>query len=208
MRKKIIGIFVCTLLILTSTSLTTLADWDEEDGHKMHWPQMPDPFGWDVDATYVEQVWPQNVLADDWNCSETGWVKDIHFWGSWLGDNMGTISTFTIAIHADIPADQSPTGYSMPGGTLWERMFDFGEWIEAGPWEGPQGWYDPAEGAIIPEDHFLYWQYNIFLDEEDWFWQEEGTIYWLAISATVIPQPEPPPAKMGLEVMSTRRSLE
>ncbi len=197
MRKKIIGIFVCTLLILASTSLTILADWDEEDGHKMHWPQMPDPFGWDVDATYVEQLWPQNVLADDWNCSETGWVKDIHFWGSWLGDNVGTISAFTIAIHADIPADQSPTGYSMPGETLWGQMFDVGEWIEAGPWEGPQGWYDPAEGVVIPENHFLYWQYNIFLDEGDWFWQEEGTIYWLAISAIVIPQPEPPQPRWG-----------
>jgi hypothetical protein len=192
MRKKIIGIFVCTLLILASTSLTTLADWEPGDGHKMHWPQLPNPFGWDVDATYVDQIWPQNVLADDWMCTETGPVEDIHFWGSWSSDIVGTISAFAIAIHADIPANQSQTGYSMPGETLWDRMFDYGEWVEAGPWEGPQGWYDPAEGAIMPENHFLYWQYNIE-NITDPFIQENGTIYWLAISAIVIPQPEPQP---------------
>jgi hypothetical protein len=98
---------------------------------------------------------------------------------------------FVIAIHADIPSDPPDIPYSRPGVTLWERTFHPSDWIEAGPWEGPQGWYDPAEGYYIPENHFMYWQYNVFLEEEDWFWQEEGTIYWLAISAIVMPQPEP-----------------
>jgi fimbrial isopeptide formation D2 family protein/uncharacterized repeat protein (TIGR01451 family) len=173
----------------TTLVTTTVADWDPEDGHKMHYPQLPDPFGWDVDATYVEAIWPQIILADDWMCSETGPVEDIHFWGSWLGDNVGTITAFAIAIHADIPANPPDIPYSRPGEKLWERMFSPGEWIEAGPWEGPQGWYDPAEG-YIPENHFLYWQYNIE-DIPDPFIQEVGTIYWLAISAIVMPQPEP-----------------
>jgi hypothetical protein len=47
--------------------------WD----HKMHFPQLPDPTGWDVKA---------GCLEDDWECSETGYVTDIHFWGSWHGD--------------------------------------------------------------------------------------------------------------------------
>ena len=54
-----------------------LADWDPGDGHKMHFPQLPDEEGWDVNATFPK------VLADDWTCSGTGWVEDIHFWGSW-----------------------------------------------------------------------------------------------------------------------------
>ncbi len=57
-----------------------------EDGHKMHFPQLPDEDGWDVNATQ-----PQ-VLADDWTCSQTGWVKDIHFWGSWQGGDAGLIT--------------------------------------------------------------------------------------------------------------------
>ena len=191
MNKKILGIFVCTLLILASMSLTALADWKPGDGHKMHYPQLPDPFGWDVDATYVESIWPQNCLADDWMCSESGPVTDIHFWGSWLGDNIGTITAFVIAIHADIPADPPSIPYSRPGLTLWERTFYPDDWVVAGPLEGPQGWYDPGEGFYVPENHFLYWQYNIE-HIEDPFIQEEGTIYWLSISAIVaIDSPQP-----------------
>ena len=51
--------------------------WRPGDRHKMHFPQLPDESGWDVRATRPV------VLGDDWRCSETGWVKDIHFWGSW-----------------------------------------------------------------------------------------------------------------------------
>jgi len=190
--KKLVGILVVTLLIIASSSfsLTTLADWELGDGHKMHYPQLPDPFGWDVDATYVESVWPQNCLADDWMCSESGPVTDIHFWGSWLNDQVGTIVAFSIAIAADIPADP-PSFHSRPGITLWERTLYPDDWVVAGPWEGPQGWYDPGEGFYVPENHFLYWQYNIE-DIENPFIQEEGTIYWLSISAIVaLDSPQP-----------------
>lgn len=57
------------------------ADWIPSDGHKMHYPQLPDPSGWDVNAM-VDQVFARK-LADDWRCSESGPVKDIHFWGSY-----------------------------------------------------------------------------------------------------------------------------
>ena len=190
--KKLVGILVVMLLIIASSSfsLTTLANWELGDGHKMHYPQLPDPFGWDVDATYVESVWPHNCLADDWMCSESGPVTDIHFWGSWLNDQLGAIVAFSIAIAADIPADP-PSFHSRPGITLWERTFYPDDWVVAGPLEGPQGWYDPGEGFYVPENHFLYWQYNIE-DIENPFIQEEGTIYWLSISAIVaLDSPQP-----------------
>ncbi len=60
--------------------------WQSGDPHKMHFPQLPDVEGWDVDVTYA------NILADDWKCSETGPVEDIHFWYSWLGDKIGIIT--------------------------------------------------------------------------------------------------------------------
>ena len=62
-EKKLVGIFVCTLLIAATN--IALADWSPNDGHKMHFPQIPDIDGWDV---AFNDWW----LADDWKCQETG----------------------------------------------------------------------------------------------------------------------------------------
>ena len=55
-------------------AVPALADWDIGDGHKMHYPQLPDPNGWDVNLT-------GNKVFDDWRCGGSGPVDDIHFWG-------------------------------------------------------------------------------------------------------------------------------
>ncbi len=153
--------------------------WEPGDPHKMHYPQLPDESGWDVNATYPL------VLADDWRCSETGWIKDYHFWGSWRDDVVGEIVAFVLSIHSDIPADQSPTGYSMPGETLWEyEIPDF----SVVPYDPPttEGWYDPATGLILYDNHQHYYQYNIIIhDSLMWFWQEQDSIFWLNITAIV-----------------------
>jgi len=47
------------------------------------------------------------------------------------------------------------------------------------------GWYSPIIGAFFPNDHLAYYQYNVFLDEEEWFWREQGVVYWLEITAVV-----------------------
>ena len=57
-------------------ALPAWADWDEGDDYKMHYPQMPDPTGWDI--CLVDQ-W----VADDFTCTESGPITDIHFWISW-----------------------------------------------------------------------------------------------------------------------------
>ena len=51
-------------------------DWDVSDGHKMHFPQLPDHDGWDVEGL------AGGDLADDWLCTSTGPVQDIHIWFS------------------------------------------------------------------------------------------------------------------------------
>ena len=153
--------------------------WVPGDPHKMHYPQLPDEAGWDVNAT--EPV----VLADDFMCTDTGWIKNIHFWGSWKHGNEGQILAFVLSFHEDIPADQSPTGYSMPGALLWEREInEFGY----RPIDPPtmEGWYDPSTGEVIPNDHQAYFQYDVYLEEPDWFWQDSGTIYWMNISAVIL----------------------
>jgi len=166
----------CVLILLLAATAT--ADWSSGDGHKMHWPQLPDEAGWDVNAT------KPMVLADDWKCSETGWIKDIHFWGSWRGDFVDEIEYFVIVIADDIPADPPNIPYSRPGKTLKEYyIYEFA----AVPIDPPteEGWYDPATEIIIPNDHGSYFQYNVFLNESEWFWQERDKIYWLNISAVL-----------------------
>jgi hypothetical protein len=151
---------------------------DAPCAYKMHYPQRPDDAGWDVNATYPV------VLADDWMCSETGWVKDIHFWGSWRNGIEGQIQSFILSIHDDIPANPPDEPYSRPGALLWELETDDFESIPLDA-SSMQGWYDPYTGEVLPDNHTSYQQYNIYLPENHWFSQEADTIYWLNISAVL-----------------------
>lgn len=53
---------------------------------------------------------PGSVLQTTGYAPKQGGLKISIFGGQWLGDNIGNILYFTVAISADIPADQSPTG--------------------------------------------------------------------------------------------------
>lgn len=182
------GIFwsVSLGLILIFTS-PVLADWNPGDPHKMHFPQLPDPQGWDVNMTFPK------VLADDWRCSETGPVSDLHFWFSIERDSTQTLAALAAAgivharIHADIPA--TPTSFSRPGELLWERDFPVGPgsafFRHYGT--GNQGWYDPNPPPVVRRpDHINFFQMNIenILDP---FVQQLGTIYWLDLSIKLPP---------------------
>jgi hypothetical protein len=144
----------------------------------MHHPQLPDETGWAVYANFPF------TLADDWQCTETGPVKDIHFWGGWKQGNEGTVLSFWLRIYEDISAAGSPTGYSMPGALLWEKQCFAYEVSPMNP-ATMEGWYWPEPGLWEWDDHQQYYQYDICFDEPDWFYQESGTIYWLNISADV-----------------------
>jgi hypothetical protein len=160
--------------LLTFTIVPALADWDLGDGHKMHYPQLPDPFGMDVSFRY-----PQ-VLADDWQCSQTGPVSDVHIWFSAYQDAVPQINVVHVGIWSDIPAD--PTGgYSRPGELLWHQSFTPNQftWRYAG--SGEQGWYVPENGNYQPFDHNNFYQLNI-VEIPDPFVQTAGTIYWLSVS--------------------------
>ncbi|MCP4569557.1 MAG: hypothetical protein GY841_18425 [FCB group bacterium] len=181
--RKTITIITAVILVWGLTTAPVVADWLSDEPHKMHHPQLPDVEGWDVKATYPV------FLADDWMCSESGPVSEIHFWGSWRWDDWGTITGFHLSIHADIPDPdpEDPTTYSSPANPpLWEYYTeDFivnttPEWTA-----GVEGWYDPSTELWVDPDHENYHQINIFIPELDWFIQDEGMIYWLNISAEV-----------------------
>jgi hypothetical protein len=156
--------------------MPAMADWLPGDSYKMHYPQLPDPNGWDVKANYSK------VLADDWMCTESGPVTDVHFWGSWYNDVIGPIRWYQISIHADIPDPDGPgPGYSKPGALLWERIFYPTE-VSVRHWgTSPQGWYDPNLGMYLPNNHQETYQYNI-VNIADPFVQQRDTVYWLDIS--------------------------
>jgi len=192
---------------LVGAGPVALGDWDEGDGHKMHYPQLPDltTTGMDVyamvDSTGTK---PALILADDFLCAISGPITDIHIWGSWYFDNLPGGDpynvVFTLSFHADIPASQSPTGYSMPGPPLWWRTFGPGEFtvrqyatIPGGEW-----WYEPfPDGQVIWPADWTCWQYNFYLEPGE-FIQEEGTIYWLNVQA----QPQAPYTWFGWKTTS------
>jgi hypothetical protein len=169
---------VFSIVILCADNVS--ADWVIDDGHKMHWPQLPDTQGWMVKSGLPV------ILAEDWQCSDSGWIKDLHFWGGWKNGFEGNITHFLITLYADIPANPPDVLFSRPGTELWSRSI--ANFVISDPIIGPGSyyWYDPSTGMTFFDDSLNYYQYNIFLDEQDWFWQEEGTIYWLSVSAVVL----------------------
>ena len=148
------------------------ADWFPGDGHKMHWSQLPDPYGWDVNCT-----WPK-IVADDWQCSETGPVDDVHFWVSWREDFETEIIRVHLSIHDNIP--MGPYSWIIPGTLLWEHDFFPGEFSYIWYGEGEQGWFDPPE-YYNQYDHYNYFQINIIDIPNPWI-QNLGEIYWLDVS--------------------------
>jgi hypothetical protein len=180
LKERNFRFLVLVLLVLFAGS-TALAYWDPGDDYKMHFPQLPDPEGWDVYAEYDHWSWcpwgTKRGLADDWVCTESGGVLDIHFWGSWKGDIVGQTNNVYIAIFAN-----DTTGdFNKPGELLWQRVFTNQEYESRSYGTGDQGWFDPYTGYHISHDHDNIYQYNI-TDIADPFYQEEGNIYWLGIS--------------------------
>ena len=70
------------------------------------------------------------ILADDFLCTNTGLVTDIHLWGSWQNELVGTISNFYLFIYSDVPVGpDNPTNYSQPGTLLWHQTFLPGQYL-------------------------------------------------------------------------------
>jgi hypothetical protein len=164
-----LGLAILAVVIVGIAPAT--ADWDPADGHKMHYPQLPNPNGWDVNVT-------GDTMYDDWECSGTGPVSDVHFWVSWKGETPSTILFIDLKIWTDTPAEgQNP---SHPNAEVWSTRLSPGDWTVRAPDTGDQGWIDFEEPGYIEHDHQLYYQINVdpILNP---FEQTEGEIYWLGI---------------------------
>src|SRR5262245_49515491 len=95
--RKGLSLIDGTAAVVAGTAVAR-ADWSPGDPFKMHYPQLPDPNGIDIKASYPK------ILADDWRCTETGPVSDIHIWGSWFNDLKFTGAYIHASIHLDVPA--------------------------------------------------------------------------------------------------------
>jgi len=188
-QSRSIDTFVPFVLILafSMSSLCTAqlmedCDWQRGQLHKIHWPQLPDlsPTGADVSLTKA-------TLADDFLCTATGPIRDIHLWASFLDDLLPKEGpealTLELSIYSDIPADDRT--WSRPGGLLWSQTFEPGRYTVREIHDGPEDWYDPIAESYLPDNHRKAYQYN-FCVEDDPFVQEERTVYWLAVK---VPSP-------------------
>jgi hypothetical protein len=152
-------------------------DWKPGSPYKMHWPQLPD-----LGFTGIDVAAMQVTLADDFKCTATGPIRDIHIWGSFYKDELpkegpGAL-TFEVSIYTDVPA--SDKTWSHPGDRKWTRTFKPDEYTVRRVYNGPEDWYDPVKGEYSPANHRYAFQYN-FCIARDAFTQEEGKVYWLAV---------------------------
>ena len=171
-----LGIAVFAVVFVGIAPVT--ADWDPSDGHKMHFPQLPDPNGWDVNVT-------SDMMYDDWRCGGSGPVSDVHFWVSWRNDAPSNIIFIDLEIWTDMAKDDpnNVLGYSYPNVEQWSRRLQPGQWTIRNAGTGLQGWFDPQpadDQTVIPDDHLQYYQINVdpILDP---FQQQRDEIYWLGI---------------------------
>jgi uncharacterized repeat protein (TIGR01451 family) len=153
----------------------TAPEWPD---HKMHFPQLPDPQGWDIVATQGHDMHPGIVLADDFMCTESGPITDIHIWGSWMLNLEVPILGFWLSIHDNIPGPP----YSMPGAELWSAYISDYDMVPQ-PFS-IQGWFDPFEPWWEHPNHDLWYRYDIDNIPEP-FVQDSGTIYWLNVMADI-----------------------
>ncbi len=160
-------------------------------GQDVKWSQPPDKTRNGIAIRIDRYDQTSRIIADDFPCTQTGPITDVHFWGSWKGDPIphGYIYNIHLSIHKDIPATAA-NPHSRPGDVLWEKDFgpnEFTETLVADLTPDYEWWWDvySAAAPAIPEgDHKIY-RYEIDINPNDAFVQEgnpsDPQIYWLDI---------------------------
>ncbi|MCU0772393.1 MAG: hypothetical protein MUE94_11595 [Verrucomicrobia bacterium] len=159
-------------------------------GNVTKFRQNPDPSirGLDVLDSWRTNEGPATLLADDFICTRTGPVTDIHIWGSWLNDLVDHWPTFWVGIWSDVPRSNNIPSH--PGELLWSQQFSPGEYRASVQQTVPQEWFlDPnAPPAIIGQDHQI-WKYDFFPRNP---FRQLGSpqlpkVYWLSVVTKTAP---------------------
>lgn len=153
-----------------------------------------------VDTNGVKYLQPPNldgydisdslgyVMADDFVCTNTGPVSDIHIWGSWLNDQHGIITNFWLGIYSDVPATTNASSGTVtpshPGGLLWSQAFPTGQFAESEVGSSQEHFISPASVNIIGPDTQVW--YYCFTPTNPFIQTGNATapkVYWLAAYA-------------------------
>jgi hypothetical protein len=148
----------------------------------LKWVQPPDESenGMDIRCDRKDQI--PRLLADDFNCTQTGPITKVTLWGSWKDDDKGVINLIHLSIHSDKPAEGP--NHSEPNELLWSRDFTSAEFTEmAIDKYVEEWWWDPYPPTIPywPGDHQI-WQYDINIPSGAFIQQGDPNnpvIYWL-----------------------------
>ncbi len=153
-----------------------ITKWSQPPVEEQPGKNPPIFYGWDEKS----DPYFRPIMADDWVCKDDRPVTDIHFWGSFLGWDQPVpppeqqISAFVVGIWTDIPQGVN-NPYSHPGQLIWQKTYSTYQWNFAGYDKDPRGLYQNE----------ACFQYNIYLDPADYFYQApgpvQGTVYWLSI---------------------------
>ena len=172
------AMFICTAVV-------SAADPTWVVGNPALYSQLPNTTnGWDV---YSE--WGTGPLAsegygaaDDWTATTTSAITDIHFWGSWKNDTVGTTGPILIQIFSN---DTSNPSFPRPDECLWNRVITPAQYTASIYSTSPtnnQGYYDPrGTDSWIANNHKKIYQYDIDVVDNA-FVQEAGQTYWIEIS--------------------------
>ncbi|HEV2454226.1 MAG TPA: hypothetical protein VGY98_08195 [Verrucomicrobiae bacterium] len=191
------------------TTATNVATSCCPDTDKLKYEQPPNlTNGIDVDGTSVRG----GVLADDFPCTQTGPITDIHIWGSWLDDNIDLNATFVLSIWSDVPSSPASGTPSHPGQLLWTQVFNPGEYVLCPYANAPEAFMDPNYNPPMPpylnpfgaSTNLYYLCFYLFPTNE---FIQTGTAntptnYWLSVMDVANPN-SPTPVYFGWKTSST-----
>ena len=126
------------------------------------------------------------ILGDDFKCTLTGPITDMHIWGSWLNDIIGQVQTFNVSIYSDVPAGGTGT-FSHPGNLLWTTNYFLGQYTWQFWTNSNEYFFNPEQNGMVGNDTQVF-RYNFCVDPAKAFIQTNGVTYWLVVQALqVIP---------------------
>ena len=172
----VIVLIVCAMLIAVSYVSAEVTKWQ----------QLPDLTSSGVDIRLDDADGVTRYVADDFQCTQSGPITDVHFWGSWKCDLKCPITAILVSFYSD-DANQP---YSKPGQLLWQHRYMTGEFTETLYQDLTptyEWWWDPYfHDANSMGDHQV-WKYDINIDPRRAV-RQQGTpstpqVYWLELQA-------------------------
>jgi hypothetical protein len=192
MSRKQRGAVLAAVALAVVASLVTLGfardgggSAEAQPGSAVKWVQRPDTSPYGLDVGTLDPVHVPLVLADDFQCSESGLITQIDFWASWYHDappgGDPSMVQFILSLHKDVPAGVDQP-WSHPGDLLWMYYYPAGACVVQPSGMGQEGWFDPFLPYYDPFADTMIWLYTCPIPAP-YFQQAKGTIYWLDVQA-------------------------